>query len=390
MFRRREKPSGQNQNTMLRTIATGKKPMGAKRQPKPTAMALAAYLLTVATSTRLTVRQLAAALDRDPRSCRTAVDQLITFGVDGLTWSDADALTFTPTDFAPISAEEPTSELPWNLPPVESWEEELIIDREPVDEQYSLFGGLACPTRMEATAVTAAACSVRKTKTTAIDDDSNAYISPENPPVSGADPVKTRTGGFVLDDDAANIDVDSANLAQTLCKPCTKSAQTLPKVENERLADAMARLSATFDSLPNEQNNISAHTPAPAPTPARPSKEKQELILNQSTNENQEALNHEFKLLIAHPKIVPRFDAAERERRIAEIREKVPDAAEHVVGTLANMMAFGTMPESVFYGALTDAAAPTVRNHGAFLNAKVQRLKREYRWNQTLLGDVHK
>ena len=98
MFRRREKPSGQNQNTMLRTIATGKKPMGAKRQPKPTAMALAAYLLTVATSTRLTVRQLAAALDRDPRSCRTAVDQLITFGVDGLTWSDADALTFTPTE----------------------------------------------------------------------------------------------------------------------------------------------------------------------------------------------------------------------------------------------------------------------------------------------------
>lgn len=51
-----------------------------------------------------------------------------------------------------------------------------------------------------------------------------------------------------------------------------------------------------------------------------------------------------------------------------------------VVGTLANMMAFGTMPESVFYGALTDAAAPTVRNHGAFLNAKVQRLKKEYRW----------
>lgn len=386
---------------MLLTISTGKKPKGAAHRPSPTAMALAGYLLTLTAATTLTLRRLSAEIDRDARSCRTAAEQLIAFGVEGLTWADADSLTFRPTMLgvadtrpvipdsstcsAPISAAAcPAESVPvqtWDVP-VESWEEEFIIEREPIDEQLSLFGGVA-PVRPSSTPMTMAASAVRRPTAVDIDVETDA----ENPGVIGSDPVKTRTGGFVLDEGSSNIDVDCASLAQSLHKPCTKSAQKAPKVENERLAAAMERLSATFDSLPNEQNNISAPVPVPAPAPARPSKEKQELILNQSTNVNQEALNHGFKLLIAHPKIVPKFDAAERERRIAEIREKVPDAAEHVVGTLANMMAFGTMPESVFYGALRDATAPTVRNHGAFLNAKVQRLKKEYRWNQTLLGD---
>lgn len=388
---------------MLLTISTGKKPNGATRRPSPTAMALAGYLLTITAATTLTLRRLAAEIDRDARSCRTAAEQLIAFGVEGLTWVDADTLTFRPTTLgaadtrpviqdsstcsAPISAAAcPAESVPvqtWDVP-VESWEEEFIIEREPIDEQLSLFGGVA-PVRPSSTPMTMAASAVRRPTAVDIDVETDA----ENPGVIGSDPVKTRTGGFVLDEGAANIDVDSANLAQSLHNPCTEIVQDVQKAGHGALAAAMERLAATLDGKPG---NISAHAdaPTPTPTPARASKEKQELILNQSTNVNQEALNHEFKLLISHPKIVPRFDAAERERRIAEIREKVPDAAEHVVGTLANMMAFGTMPESVFYGALTDAAAPTVRNHGAFLNAKVQRLKREYRWNQTLLGDVHK
>lgn len=340
--------------------------------------------MTITAATTLTLRRLAAEIDRDARSCRTAAEQLIAFGVEGLTWADADSLTFRPTTLgaADIRPAESVPVESWDVP-VESWEEEFLVEREPVDVQYSLFGGLANPIRMEATAVTAAACSVRKAKETVIDDDSDAELDAENSSVIGADPVKTRTGGFVLDENAPDIDVGNivcANLAQSLHKPCTKSAQEAPKKENEGLADAMARLSATFDSLPREQNNISAHTPAPAPTCARATKEKQENINNQSTNVNQEALNHEFKLILAQPSKIPKFDAAERERRIVEIREMVPDAAEHVVGTLANMMAFGTMPESVFYGALRDATAPTVRNRGAFLNVKVQRLKEEYRW----------
>ncbi|MBR5162012.1 MAG: hypothetical protein IKW80_10325 [Thermoguttaceae bacterium] len=369
---------------MLLTISTGKKPTGAAHRPSPTAMALAGYLLTLTAATTLTLRRLAAEIDRDARSCRTAAEQLIAFGVEGLTWTDADTLTFRPTTLgaADIRPAESVPIQTWDVP-VESWEEEFVVEREPVDEQLSLFGG-AAPVRPESELMTMAASAVRRPAAVDIDVETDDESDAENPGVIGADPVKTRMGGFVLDDGAANIDVDPANLAQSLHKPCTEIVQDVQKAGHGALAAAMERLAATLDGKPG---NISAHADAPAPTHAPASKEKQELILNQSTNVNQEALNHEFKLLIAHPKIVPRFDAAERERRIAEIREKVPDAAEHVVGTLANMMAFGTMPESVFYGALTDAAAPTVRNHGAFLNAKVQRLKREYRWNQTLLGD---
>ena len=381
---------------MLRTISTGKKPTGAAHRPSPTAMALAGYLLTITAATTLTLRRLAAEIDRDARSCRTAAEQLIAFGVEGLTWADADTLTFRPTtlgaaDIRPVipdsstcsalisAAACPAESVPvqsWEVPPVESWEEEFLIEREPVDEQLSLFGG-AAPVRPEPEPMTMAASAVRRPAAVDIDVESDAESDAENPGVIGSDPVKTRTDGFVLDEGASNIDVDCANLAQSLHNPCADIVQDVQKAGHGALAAAMERLAATLDGQPG---NISAHAPAPAPTHAPASKEKQELILNQSTNVNQEALNHEFKLLIAHPKIVPRFDAAERERRIVEIREKVPDAAEHVVGTLANMMAFGTMPESVFYGALTDAAAPTVRNHGAFLNAKVQRLKREYRW----------
>ena len=368
---------------MLRTIATGKKPKGATRRPTPTAAALAGYLLTITAATTLTLRQLAAEIDRDARSCRTAAEQLIAFGVEGLTWADADALTFRPTMAADVRPAESVPVQTWDVP-VESWEEEVLLDTfadvKPVDEQLSLFGG-AAPVRPSSMPMTMAASAVRRTAEVDIDDESDAELDAENSSVIGSDTVKTRTGGFVLDEGAVNIDVDCANLAQSLHKPCTKSAQEAPKIENEGLADAMARLSATFDSLPREQNNISAHTPAPAPTCARATKEKQENINNQSTNVNQEALNHEFKLILAQPSKIPKFDAAERERRIVEIREKVPDAAEHVVGTLANMMAFGTMPESVFYGALRDAAAPTVRNQGAFLNHKVQSLKKEYRWH---------
>ena len=370
---------------MLLTISTGKKPTGAAHRPSPTAMALAGYLLTLTAATTLTLRRLAAEIDRDARSCRTAANQLIAFGVEGLTWADADTLTFRPTMAADARPAESVPVQTWDVP-VESWEEEILIEREPVDEQLSLFGG-AAPVRPEPERMTMAASAVRRPAAVDIDVETDAESDAKNPGVIGSDPVKTRTGGFVLDEGATNIDVDCASLAQSLHKPCTKIVQDVQKAGHGALAAAMERLAATLDGQPG---NISAHADAPAPIHAPASKEKQELILNQSTNVNQEALNHEFKLLIAHPKIVPRFDAAERERRIAEIREKVPDAAEHVVGTLANMMAFGTMPESVFYGALTDAAAPTVRNHGAFLNAKVQRLKREYRWNQTLLGDVHK
>lgn len=354
--------------------------MGSSRRPSPTAMALAGYLLTITAATTLTLRRLAAEIDRDARSCRTAANQLIAFGVEGLTWADADTLTFRPTTLgaADIRPAESVLVQTWDVP-VESWEEEFLVEREPVDEQLSLFGG-AAPVRTEPEPMTMAASAVRRPAVVDIDGETDAESDAENPGVSDADPVKSRTGGFVLDDGAANIDVDCAKLAQSLHKPCTKSAQEAPKKENEGLADAMARLSATFDSLPREQNNISAHTPAPAPTCARATKEKQENINNQSTNVNQEALNHEFKLILAQPSKIPKFDAAERERRIVEIREMVPDAAEHVVGTLANMMAFGTMPESVFYGALRDATAPTVRNRGAFLNVKVQRLKEEYRW----------
>lgn len=347
--------------------------------------------MKITAATTLTLRRLAAEIDRDARSCRTAAEQLIAFGVEGLTWVDADTLTYRPTTLgaADVRPAESVPVHPWDVP-VESWEEEVLLDTfadvKPVDEQLSLFGG-AAPVRPSSTPMTMAASAVRRPTAFGIDVKSDAESDAENPGVIGADPVKTRTGGFVLDEDASNIDVDCANLAQSLHKPCAEIVQGVQKAGHGALAAAMERLAATLDGKPG---NISAHADAPTPTPARASKEKQEINLNQSTNVNQEALNHEFKLLIAHPKIVPRFDAAERERRIAEIREKVPDAAEHVVGTLANMMAFGTMPESVFYGALTDASAPTVRNHGAFLNAKVQRLKREYRWNQTLLGDVHK
>ena len=360
---------------MLLTISTGKKPTGAAHRPSPTAMALAGYLLTITAATTLTLRRLAAEIDRDARSCRTAAEQLIAFGVEGLTWADADTLTYRPTMLgaADIRPAESVPVQTWDVP-VESWEDEFVVERESVDEQLSLFGG-AAPVRPELELMTMAASAVRRPAAVDIDVETDAESDAENPGVIGADPVKTRTGGFVLDDGAANIDVDPANLAQSLHKPCTEIVQDVQKAGHGALAAAMERLAATLDGKPG---NISAH--ADAPTPARASKEKQEINLNQSTNVNQEALNHEFKLLIAHPKIVPRFDAAERERRI---REKVPDAAEHVVGTLANMMAFGTMPESVFYGALTDASATTVRNHGAFLNAKVQRLKREYRWNQT-------
>ena len=278
---------------MLLTISTGKKPTGAAHRPSPTAMALAGYLLTLTAATTLTLRRLAAEIDRDARSCRTAAEQLIAFGVEGLTWADADTLTFRPTTLgaaetrpvipdsstcsALISAAAcPAESVPvesWDVP-VESWEDEFVVEREPVDEQLSLFGG-AAPVRLEPEPMTMAASAVRRPAAVDIDVEKDAESDAENPDVVGADPVKTRTGGFVLDEGAANIDVGCANLAQSLHKPCTEIVQDVQKAGHGALAAAMERLAATLDGKPG---NISAHADAPTPTPARASKEKQELI----------------------------------------------------------------------------------------------------------------
>lgn len=341
---------------MLDIIARGKKPIGAARRPTPTAQALAAYLLTLTASTTLTQREAAALIDRDARSCKKAVDDLISYGVS-IAWLTDDAFTFTlaAADTRPGLKEPQTPESSNRPAPfgagrlpaldqleVDSEEAEFEICRESSDEQLSLFGGV--------------------------------YSAPP-------EPEEMPCAAYYL----RPPETEKTDLAQSLRKPCAEFAQDVSKdgaktaqSEQEpprdslpaKLEEAMRRLSATFDGLPDSAN-INAQAPARPPVP----KKKQEINLNQSTKEA-------FSSSLIKPRT--KFNAAEREKRRREIIAKLPqlatEAAEHIVGTLANMMAFGTMPEAVFYQALEDTAAPTVRNRGAFLNAKVQALKQKYRY----------
>lgn len=376
------KTQNAKQRIMLYELARGKKPIGAARRPTPTAQALAAYLLTRTTSTTLTQREAAALIDRDARSCKKAVDDLISYGVN-IAWLTDEAFTFTLAaadtrpgldpfedpvedhfedqipDYLdsnqidrgkiqiPESSNRPAPIGAGRLPAldlleVESEEAEFEISRESADEQLSLFGGV--------------------------------YSAPP-------EPEEMPCAAYIL----KPPEDEKTDLAQTLRKPCAdveqslskdraETAQTAPEPPREplpaALEEAMRRLSATFDGLPSS-DNLNAQARARPPVP----KKKQEINLNQSSKE---AFSPTLKQRA-------RFDAAERERRRREILEKLPElatkAAEHVVGTLANMMAFGTMPESVFYTLLEETAAPTVRSRGAFLNYKVQALKQKYRYS---------
>lgn len=369
---------------MLYEIARGKKPIGAARRPTPTAQALAAYLLTRTTSTTLTQREAAALIDRDARSCKKAVDDLISYGVN-IAWLTDDAFTFTLAaadtrpgldpfedpvedhfedqipDYLdniqidrgkiqiPESSNRPAPIGAGRLPAldqlleVESEEAEFEISRESADEQLSLFGGV--------------------------------YSAPPEPEEMPCAAYYLRPPESEKTDLAQTLRKPCADVEQNLNKERAETAQTAPESTREplpaALEEAMRRLSATFDELPSS-DNINAQAPARPPAP----KKEQEINLNQSSKEA-------FSSSIVKQRA--RFDAAERERRRREILEKLPElatkAAEHVVGTLANMMAYGTMPESVFYTTLEETAAPTVRSRGAFLNFKVQALKQKYRYS---------
>lgn len=323
-------------------------------------------------------------MDRDVRSCKKAVDDLISYGVN-IAWLTDDAFTFTLAaadtrpgldpfedpvedhfedqipDYLdniqidrgkiqiPESSNRPAPIGAGRLPAldqlleVESEEAEFEISRESAEEQLSLFGGV--------------------------------YSAPPEPEEMPCAAYYLRPPENEKTDLAQTLRKPCASVEQALNKERAETAQTEPEPPREplpaALEEAMRRLSATFDELPSS-DNINAQAPARAPTP----KKKQEINLNQSSKEA-------FSVPILKQRA--RFDSAERERRRREIIEKLPElntkAAEHVVGTLANMMAFGTMPESVFYTTLEETAAPTVRCRGAFLNSKVQRLKQKYRYS---------
>lgn len=368
----------QTHRIMLDILAQGKKPEGAARRPTQTAQALAGYLLTLTSPKKLTLREAAAILDRDVRSVKTAVGALKGYGVS-ISIVD-DFIKFFPDTAAPIRTQEPELDFLEAAPTIqgELVEFDAAAFEEPVEDQLSLFGGYyqAQPKAVSyADFPIVAACSVRQPR-----EQKNKIPVPET------------------DAAAQDLRKPCANFVQSLNKPCTELAEKTEKPEKtepepvkqtgaenaaadvpERLRTAMQRLSETFAGLSSGGSsssgtkNINAQAGGHAPV----TKEKQEINLNQSPK---------VPLNAGIIKERPKFNAAERKKRKAEILQRLPTlntaAAEHVVGTLANMMAFGTMPESVFYQTLRDAAEPTIKNKGAFMNFKVQKLKKIYRYKK--------